>query len=75
MRAASGSKICLSRRCARFSSSSAPALLFPFARRLVGDLTREGGFPPLLLDPIDFASLYRQRVMEDQASAEKTTIQ
>ncbi|MGB0085185.1 MAG: protein-export chaperone SecB [Rhodomicrobiaceae bacterium] len=52
-----------------------PALLFPFARRLVGDLTREGGFPPLLLDPIDFASLYRQRVMEDQASAEKTTIQ
>ncbi len=49
-----------------------PALLFPFARRLIGDLTREGGFPPLLLDPIDFASLYRQRVMEDQAATEKT---
>ena len=32
-----------------------PALLFPFLRRLVADLTREGGFPPLLLDPIDFA--------------------
>ena len=31
----------------------APALLFPFARRLVADLTREGGFPPLLLDPIN----------------------
>jgi preprotein translocase subunit SecB len=46
-----------------------PALLFPFVRRLVGDLTREGGFPPLLLDPIDFASLYRQRVMQNQAAA------
>jgi preprotein translocase subunit SecB len=38
-----------------------PALLFPFLRRLVADLTREGGFPPLLLDPIDFAGLYVQR--------------
>ena len=46
-----------------------PALLFPFVRRLVGDLTREGGFPPLLLDPIDFASLYRQRLMQNQAAA------
>lgn len=34
-----------------------PALLFPFARRLVADLTREGGFPPLLLDPINFVNL------------------
>jgi preprotein translocase subunit SecB len=38
-----------------------PALLFPFVRRIVADLTREGGFPPLLLDPIDFAGLYRRR--------------
>ena len=38
-----------------------PALLFPFIRRLVADLSREGGFPPLLLDPIDFAGLYRRR--------------
>jgi preprotein translocase subunit SecB len=44
-----------------------PALLFPFVRRLVADLTREGGYPPLLLDPIDFASLYRQRMMQAQA--------
>lgn len=47
-----------------------PALLFPFARRLISDLTREGGFPPLLLDPIDFAALYRQRAMQDQAKPE-----
>ena len=38
-----------------------PALLFPFLRRLVADLTREGGFPPLLLDPIDFAGLFMQQ--------------
>ena len=38
-----------------------PALSFPFVRRLVADITREGGFPPLLLDPIDFAGLYMQR--------------
>ena len=38
-----------------------PALTFPFVRRLAADITREGGFPPLLLDPIDFGNLYVQR--------------
>lgn len=38
-----------------------PQLLFPFARRVIADLTREGGFPPLLIDPIDFVSLYKNR--------------
>ncbi|MGA7328809.1 MAG: protein-export chaperone SecB [Rhodomicrobium sp.] len=38
-----------------------PALLFPFARRIVADLSREAGFPPLLLDPIDFGTLFRRR--------------
>src|SRR5262249_3576903 len=38
-----------------------PSLLFPFLRRIVADLTREGGFAPLLLDPIDFAALFVQR--------------
>ena len=36
-----------------------PRLLFPFARRIVADATRDGGFPPLLLEPIDFAGLYQ----------------
>ena len=36
----------------------APRLLFPFARRIVADATRDGGFPPLLLEPIDFGALY-----------------
>jgi preprotein translocase subunit SecB len=38
-----------------------PSLLFPFLRRIVADLTREGGFPPLLLDPVDFGSLYMRK--------------
>lgn len=38
-----------------------PRLLFPFVRSVVADMTREGGFPPLLLNPIDFADLYRQQ--------------
>jgi len=37
-----------------------PFVLFPFARRVIADTTRDGGFPPLMLDPIDFHSLYAQ---------------
>lgn len=44
-----------------------PRLLFPFARQIVADAVRNGGFPPLYIDPIDFAQLYRQRVEELQA--------
>lgn len=38
-----------------------PRMLFPFARRVVADATRDGGFPPLLLNPIDFLALFRQQ--------------
>lgn len=51
-----------------------PSLLFPYARRLIADLTREGGFAPLALDPVDFASLYRQRIEQEQKQGE-TAIQ
>jgi preprotein translocase subunit SecB len=44
-----------------------PTLLFPFVRRLVADLTREGGFPPLFLDPINFANLFIRRQQEAAA--------
>ncbi len=47
-----------------------PAILFPFVRRLISDLTREGGYPPLLLDPIDFAALYRRNAENQQAESE-----
>lgn len=40
----------------------APRLLFPFARNIVADATREGGFPPLLIQPVDFVSLYQQHI-------------
>jgi len=51
-----------------------PALLFPFLRRLVADLTREGGFPPLLLDPIDFAGLFMQRQQQGAAQGVKPVV-
>lgn len=41
-----------------------PRLLFPFARQIIADAVRNGGFPPLMIDPIDFAALYRQRMSE-----------
>jgi preprotein translocase subunit SecB len=53
-----------------FMLAEAPRLLFPFARRIVADAVRDGGFPPLMLDPIDFAALYMQRAaqMESQGT-------
>jgi len=43
-----------------------PRFLFPFARRIVADVTADGGFPPFLLDPIDFAGIYASRKAEAQ---------
>jgi preprotein translocase subunit SecB len=48
-----------------------PTILFPFLRRLVADITREGGFPPLLLDPIDFGGLFMRR-QQELAQADET---
>ena len=47
-----------------------PRLLFPFARNIVADTVRDGGFPPILLQPIDFVSLFRSRV-EQAAAAQR----
>ena len=41
-----------------------PRLLFPFAREIIATSVRNGGFPPLMLDPIDFVALYQQRVAQ-----------
>jgi preprotein translocase subunit SecB len=43
-----------------------PRLLFPFARRIIAEVTRDGGHPPLLIDPIDFVGLYRQQKAQQQ---------
>jgi preprotein translocase subunit SecB len=41
-----------------------PRLLFPFARQIMAEATRNGGFPPLMLDPIDFAAMYQRRMQQ-----------
>ena len=53
-----------------FLLAEAPRILFPFARRIIAEATIDAGFPPLLLDPIDFGGLYMQRAA--QAQAEET---
>ncbi|QIE56299.1 protein-export chaperone SecB [Pikeienuella piscinae] len=47
-----------------------PRLLFPFTRRIVADLTRDGGYPPLMLDMVDFANLYRSEVERRKSAAQ-----
>lgn len=48
-----------------------PRLLFPFARNILADVTRDGGFAPLLLNPIDFADLYRRHMAAQKNGEQK----
>ena len=50
-----------------------PRMIFPFVRRIVSDVTRDGGFPPLNLETIDFVSLYRNELLRRQASQQAAT--
>ena len=52
-----------------FLLAEAPRLLFPFARQIISGAVTDGGFPPLLLDPIDFGGLYMQSAAQQQAEA------
>ena len=45
-----------------------PRMLFPFIRRIISDVTRDGGFPPLNIDTVDFLALYRNEIARRQAS-------
>jgi preprotein translocase subunit SecB len=49
-----------------------PRLLFPFAREIIATAVRNGGFPPLLLDPVDFVALYRQKM--EQLQPQQATV-
>ena len=49
-----------------------PRLLFPFAREIIASAVRNGGFPPLLIDPVDFVGLYRQRMSQAQPQQPQT---
>ena len=51
-----------------------PRLLFPFARNIIADLTRESGFPPLMINPIDFVGLYHKRLEELQKEKNASTV-
>ena len=50
-----------------------PRLLFPFVRQIVANATRDGGFPPLYIDPIDFVALYQQKLAESGAAGADIT--
>jgi len=52
-----------------FLFAEAPRLLFPFARRIIADAVRDAGFPPLILEPIDFNGLYFAQLQQQQADA------
>ncbi|APG62387.1 protein-export chaperone SecB [Sphingorhabdus lutea] len=55
-----------------FLFGEAPRLIFPFARRILADAVRDSGFPPLVLEPIDFNALYvQQRAQAEQLAAEQ----
>lgn len=45
-----------------------PHLLFPFARQIIADITRNGGFPSVFIDPIDFANLFAQKLQQQEAA-------
>ncbi|MEP3437580.1 MAG: protein-export chaperone SecB [Hoeflea sp.] len=49
-----------------------PRILFPFARQIIADATRNGGFPPLLIDPIDFGQMFQQRMAEEKTKSQVT---
>lgn len=53
-----------------FLYAEAPRILFPFARRIIADAVRDAGFPPLMLDPIDFNGLYMQQLAASQQKQE-----
>jgi preprotein translocase subunit SecB len=51
-----------------------PRLLFPFSRQIIAEAVRNGGFPPLLLDPVDFVGLYRQRMAASQPQTQQPPV-
>jgi preprotein translocase subunit SecB len=51
-----------------------PRLLFPFAREIIASSVRDGGFPPLMIDPVDFVGLYRQNLERQAAAAQAAQV-
>ena len=51
-----------------------PRLLFPFARNIIADTTRDGGFPPLMIAPVDFVAMFQNQANEQMAETDNTTV-
>jgi preprotein translocase subunit SecB len=47
-----------------------PRLIFPFARQVLASVTQQGGFPPLMMEPVDFAQVYMQNLQQQQLAAQ-----
>ena len=58
-----------------FIYAEAPRFLFPFARRVIADATRDAGFAPLVLDPIDFGAIYVQQLQAQQQEAGEAPVE
>lgn len=52
----------------KFVMVEAPHLLFPYARNIVSEMTRDGGYPPLMLSPVDFSALFQQQSQQTQTA-------
>ena len=50
-----------------------PRLIFPFARQVLASTTQQGGFPPLMMEPVDFAAIYRQNLAKLAAAQQQGT--
>ena len=48
-----------------------PAMIFPFARKIIADVTQDGGFQPLMIDPIDFGALFHKKMMDEESASKK----
>ncbi len=48
-----------------------PAIIFPYARKIIADATQDGGFQPLMIDPVDFGILYSKKMMENNSNDEQ----
>ncbi|GAB4166400.1 MAG: protein-export chaperone SecB [Rickettsiaceae bacterium] len=48
-----------------------PSIIFPYARKIIADATQDGGFQPLMIDPVDFGVLYSKKMMEQEGSYEE----
>ena len=53
-----------------FTFAEAPRILFPFARRIIADAVRDAGYPPLMLEPLDFNGLYMEQLMAQQEAGQ-----